>query len=831
MAIVGLGTGLALTFQSINKVGDLTGKGVLVNTGQWIKPDGQLSVFADRPVDVALSADGKTAYVKESSGLTIIDAPSGKVLQRLKLSGASSHTGLALSPDGSKLYYSNANSNVTEIDVSVSPAKVARTFTMPTPAAKGAAYPCDLLIHEGNLYAALSRSNQVVQINLSTGKVDKTVDVAPAPFGLAIDQETNSIWVSSWGRTPKPGQTKADASGTPVAVDRRGIATGGTVSQISLDTNSVLKSVLVGGQPCELEVREGQVYVAVANDDEVIAINTRSGSATPLWKSTLGAAPSALTTLPNGQLAVACGGSNEVVVLSAGEFLPVETYRSGWYPTAVRSFGNNLVVVSAKGLGNRRNDLRNGKFESMAITEKLGDPQNPTDAKSRGVYQFTGTLSLIPRTASTRKPEELAVALPPRKNIAPKPVPDRIGEPSTFKHVIYVLKENRTYDQVFGDIPGADGDPSLCIYGDDITPNHHAIVKDFVLLDNFYCNGVLSADGHSWSTEGNATTYFERSFGGWTRSYPFGDDPLAISSTGHIWDAVLDKGLTFRNYGEYDYASATKGEKHTAVLKDFMTGAPKVKFNHKIGIDRLRKYSHPECPGWNMEIPDVVRASYFLKDLKAAEKTGKLSNFSFVYLPQDHTSGGGAGSPAPTAHMADNDLALGQIVDAVSKSKFWKNTVIFVVEDDPQAGFDHVDGHRSICLVASPYTRRGAVVPKFYNQASVLKTIRHILGLKLATRFEVQANLMTDVFQAKPNQTAYKVRPNRVPLDLMNPTRSTMKKLDLAKPDTVDENEFNRQLWAVAKPGVPYPASLAGPHGKGLAAKGLKIDENVTEQD
>jgi DNA-binding beta-propeller fold protein YncE len=831
LAIAGLGTGLALTFQSINKVGDLTGRGILVNTGQWIKPDGQLTVFADRPVDVVLSTNGKTAYVKESTGLTIIDVASNKILQRVSVSGASSHTGLALSADGSKLYYSNGSSNVVEIDVAVLPAKVARTFTMPRPAVGGAAYPCDLLLHDGKLFAALSRSNQVAEINLETGKVDRTMDVAPAPFGLAIDKESNSLWVSSWGRTPQPGQPKSNASGTPVAVDRRGIATGGTVSQISIASGKATKSVLVGGQPCELEVRHGQVYVAVANNDELIAINASSGKWVPLWNSSVGAAPSSLTLLASGQVAVACGGSNEVVVLSAGDFTPIETYRSGWYPTAVRAFENNLVVASAKGLGGRRNDLRNGKFDTIATTEKLGSLLSATEAKSRGVYQFTGTLSIIPRTSNTQKPEALAAIQPPRKNIAAKPIPERAGEPSVLKHVIYVLKENRTYDQVFGDIPGADGDPSLCIYGEDITPNHHALAKEFVLLDNYYCNGVLSADGHSWSTEGNASTYFERSFGGWTRSYPFGDDPLAISSTGHIWDAVLDKGLTFRNYGEYDYASPSKGEKHTAILKDFQSGAPKIKFNHKIEIERLKKYSHPECPGWNMEIPDVLRASYFLKDLKTAEKTGKLPNFNFVYLPQDHTSGTGAGAPAPTAHMADNDLALGQIVDAVSKSKFWKNTVIFVIEDDPQAGFDHVDGHRSICLVVSPYTRRGAVVSKFYNQGSVLKTVRHVLGLKPATRFEIQANLMTDCFQAKPNLKAYNVRPNRVALDLMNPTRTTSRTLDLKRPDTVDENEFNRQLWTAAKGNIPYPATLAGAHGKGLAAKGLKIDQNVTEQD
>ena len=516
---------------------------------------------------------------------------------------------------------------------------------------------------------------------------------------------------------------------------------------------------------------------------------------------------------------VACGGSNEVVVLDGKTFRPVETYRSGWYPTAVRSRAGNLFVASAKGVGSRGNDLREGKLDAIARTEKFAQPLTPEAANQKGVYQFTGALSVIRATTKSGQPAVLPTSLPPRPNAKPVPIPERPGEPSVFKHVVYVLKENRTYDQVFGDISGADGDPKLCIYGENITPNHHALAREYGLLDNYYCNGVLSADGHSWSTEGNATSYFERSFGGWTRSYPYGDDPIAISPTGHIWDAILDKGLTFKNYGEYDYAEPTKGENYAAVLKDFLSGERKVQFRHKIGVERLRRYSDTECPGWNMGIPDILRASYFVRDIKRAKT---LPSFNFVYLPQDHTSGGGAGSPSPNAHLADNDLALGRVVEAVSNSRFWRGTVIFVVEDDPQAGFDHVDGHRSICLAISAYSKRKAVVSKFYNQGSVLKSIRHIFGIPAATRTEMEASLMSDCFQAKPDLAPYRARPNNVRLDETNPSRSTMKRLDLRRPDLADENVFNRQLWTLAKPGTRYPAHLAGAHGKGLAAGGLR---------
>lgn len=828
----GLGAAATLVALQVPKVGSQTDKGILVNTGQYIDPDGKLTLFSARPVDVVLSPDGRIAYLKENDGLTVVDTASGVIQQRLPIPGGSSHTGLALAQDATKLYYSNAGSEIAEIDIASTPRKILRTFKMPNARAGGNAYPCGMTVHEGKLYVALSRSNQVAEISLASGEILRTIEVAPAPFAIALDANNREIWVTSWGTTPKTGDLAAPSSGTPVTVDRRGIATGGVASQISLSNGRVVRTIPVGSQPCEIALSGGSIYVASANSDAIHAIARGQDTSKVVWKSTLGAAPSSLEILDNGQIAVACGGSNEVVILDRSTHKPLETYRSAWYPLAVRSFRNNLFIAGAKGVGARGNDLRQGKLDAIAKTEKFATPLTADAAKQRGVYQFTGALSIIPRDPkTTAKPEALAAIPAARKGLKPVPIPTRPGEPSVFKHVIYVLKENRTYDQIFGDIAKGDGDPSLCIYGDKITPNHHALANEFVLLDNYYCNGVLSADGHSWSTEGNATTYFERSFGGWTRSYPFGDDPLAISSTGHIWDAVLDKGLTFKNYGEYDYTEPANGEKHTAILNDFQSGARKIKFTHKIGIDRLRKHSDPECPGWNMEIPDILRASYFLRDLKAANTSGKLPNFNFVYLPQDHTSGAGAGVPHPTAHMADNDLALGQIVDAVSRSRFWKETVIFVIEDDPQAGFDHVDGHRSICLVISPYTKRGAVVSKFYNQASVLKSIRHIFGIKPATRFEMIANLMSDCFQSVPNLKPYTVRPNQVPLDRMNGSDSKFPVLDMSKPDIVDEDEFNRQHWASSRGDAPYPKEWAGAHGRGLKAKGLAIDEGVKEDD
>lgn len=832
LALAGLGGILYASYQARKVVGARLGKGVVVNTGETIDPEGKLTIFSSRPVDAVLSHDGKRVYLKENEGLTVVGGATGEVLERLPIKGGSSLTGLALSADGANLYYSNSASAIVEVDTNASPMAIKRTFTMPKPKVGGDAYPCGLAVANDKLYAALNRSNQVAEIDLSDGVIRRTFDVDPGPFSLVVDADAHEVWVSSWGKTPKSGDLSSLSSGTPVTVDSRGIGNGGVVTRIDLVTGKKGKGIPVGIQPCEVALGGSLVLVACANSDAVFGVDRKLGTAKRLWKGEVSSAPSSLSVLEGGDVAVACGGSNEVVVLKDGTYKPTEVYRSAWYPIAVRSRGEALYVASAKGLGSRGNDLQKGKFDEVARTEKFKKPLTELEAKALGVYQFTGVLSIIPRSSDAPEvPTGAPASQPARPGTKAVPVPERPGEPSVFKHVIYVLKENRTYDQVFGDMAEGDGDPALCTYGANITPNHHALAKEFVLLDNYYCNGVLSADGHSWSTEGNATTYFERSFGGWTRSYPFGDDPLAISGTGHIWDAVLDKGLTFKNYGEYNYSEPSKGEKYLTVLRDFTLGARKVKIKHKIAIPRLRKYSDPDCPGWNMEIPDVLRASYFLRDLKAADKNGKFPSFNFVYLPQDHTSGAGPGVPDPTAHLADNDLALGRIVDAVSHSKYWKDTVIFVIEDDPQAGFDHVDGHRSLCLVVSPYTRRKAVVSTFYNQAGVLKTMQHILGLKPVTRYEMEANLMSQCFQSTPNLTPYKVRPNLVPLDKMYSARSAFKALDFSKPDLADEDEFNRQLWAAAKGDVPYPAAWAGAHGRGLTEKGLSLDELREDDD
>jgi hypothetical protein len=350
--------------------------------------------------------------------------------------------------------------------------------------------------------------------------------------------------------------------------------------------------------------------------------------------------------------------------------------------------------------------------------------------------------------------------------------------------------------------------------------------------------GVNSADGHSWSTEANNTDHLEKSFGGFSRSYTFGDDPLTYSSTGFLWNNVLEHGLTFRNYGEMDYASSSPSATWMQIYSDFTNHAGAIHFVQRIGIASLRTYSSTNVLGWNLGIPDVVRADGFIQELKAAQAAGSWASLHLLYLPNDHTGG----PPTPRAQVADNDLSLGQVVEAVTRSAFWSNTVIFVIEDDPQSGYDHVDGHRSICLVISPYTKRGQVVSTFYNQPGVLHTIEQILGLPPMNQQDAMSPLMFDCFTNVPDLTPYAALPANVALTegaaatgSLSPKQRywarKLQKMDFTWPDRINEDVFNRYIWYTIKGDAPYPAKFVGGHGRGLKALRLVLDKSQKDLD
>lgn len=804
-------------------------------TGHRLRPAGEAVSFAGRPVDLAPA--GGQIVVKDNAGLTILDVAKWVVAQRLpfpKGKGGGSMHGLAVRDDRAFATTSNSSLCIARRDAAGRWAWQ-RTIDFP---GKQAAYPTGVAISPDGkrAWVCLSMSNSLAEVDLEAGKPLREFHVGMAPYAVVLDGDT--AYVSNWGgRRPKDKKGTALSAGSLVLVDERGIASSGTVVKVDLRKGRIVEEAEVGLHPAGLVLDRKRLFVACANSDTVVQLDP----ATLAVKQRLlvrpdptlpfGSATNALAIAPDGKtLYAANGGNNAVAVIDLGPTMRLRgLVPAGWYPGAVICDKEALVIANVKGEGSRT-ARADGSYSVYGYKGTVNRVKVP-DADALKTY-----------TAQVREdarvPQVLAARERGEKRAKPVPVPARVGEPSVFDHVVYVIKENRTYDQVFGDLKQGKGDPKLCLFPRAITPNHHALAEEFVLLDNFYCNGVLSADGHSWATEGNVTDHLEKAFGGFTRSYTWGDDPLTYSSSGFIWDGVLLAGRSFRNYGEFRYSDEPAKVTFTDLWKDYRSGANKIALKHRMGLAPLERYTAPNYVGWNMKVTDQQRIDAWLAEFREYEKKGTWIDFSLLLLPQDHCSGTQPGMPTPAAHMADNDLALGRLVEAISRSKFWAKTVIFVIEDDPQNGFDHVDGHRSLCLVISPYTKRREVISDFYNQTSVLHTMQRILGVPAMNQLDGSAPLMTTCFTHKPDFTPYKARSVKTPLDQLNPPLKGLKGAarhwaekslaeNLSQPDAVDEDTWNRILWFAVKGEASYPSALAGAHGTGLRGRKLRLAGGV----
>ena len=498
----------------------------------------------------------------------------------------------------------------------------------------------------------------------------------------------------------------------------------------------------------------------------------------------------------------------------------------GWFPGAITYDARRQMI-----------DVAN--IKSISPKEEIAKKGTGLGFNTHQIY---GSLSLVPvpgkgelkkdtqtALADLRYPLLAQAKLPPRENQTARPVPQRVGEPSVFQHVIYVIKENRSYDEVLGDMKQGAGDADLCIFGQRVTPNQHKFCDDFVLLDNTYCSGILSAEGHQWTDSGLSTDYIERSYAGWPRSYPGGGGPdgrdaLAYSPEGFIWTDAAIHGKTVADFGEFTADHHYWKKSHEVEKRwldsyhDFINGANAIDYSCEPDIDSLRPFIVTNYVGFDLSVPDIFRASRFIQDLKQYEAADSFPNLIIVWLPDDHTSGTRFGSPTPEAQVADNDLAFGQIVEAVSHSKFWTNTCVFGIEDDPQDGWDHLSAYRTTAYVVSPYTKRHQVVNTQYNQTSLLRTIELMLGLPPMNQMDATATPMFDCFTNTPDFTAYDAVTNSVPLDEMNKRPREIldsqlrkdalvsAKLPLEKEDQCPEDLFNHILWRAVKGSqVPYP--------------------------
>jgi DNA-binding beta-propeller fold protein YncE len=825
--------------------------GTFVPTGQLVRPAGKVALFPARPVDLCLSPKGDRLFVKNSNGVSVLDAADLSLLSRTAYptGNAGSMHGIATvaGPEGDRIFVTSTRKALME---GVVDAKGGLTWkrSIPLPGPKDASsYATGVAIAADHktAYVCLSISNSLAVVDLEVGKLVAEIPTGVCPYEVVLSPDGQTAWVTNYGgRRAAAGDDTAKSVGTDVVVDKRTIASTGTMTQIDLTARKPTKQVVVGLHPAQARLSPDgrRLFVACANSDRVDIVDTQQAvvvdrvEVQPDASLPFGSLPNALAvSADGGRLFVANAGNNALAVVdvpAAGKAKVAGYVPTGFFPGGVVTDGKTIYIANTKGVGSRSADDEKQKRNSHEILGSVQAVAPPDAATLAGYTKQVLADARVPEALRAMEQAVAAQATPPR------PVPAKVGDPSVFRHVVYVIKENRTYDQVFGAIGKGNSEPKLCIYGRDVTPNHHAIVERWALLDNYYCNGVLSADGHQWAVQGMVTDYQEKDRTSGNRSYDFGTDALTYASSNFIWDSVLLKGLSFRNYGELDFPDLTgKAKNWYAINKAW--GTPDFQFKQSVEVEALKRFTCPDFPGWQMQIPDVRRMEVFLKEFREFEKNGNFPNFVILYLPQDHTSGTKEGVPTPRAHVADNDLAVGQLIEALSNSRFWKQTVVFINEDDPQNGFDHVDGHRSFCLVASPYTKRNVVVSKFYNQSSVLHTMTRILGVPPLNQQVAQSPTMEDCFTDQPDFTPYKSLPNQIPLDepnkkaaLMSPREAKlMAELDFSKPDIIDDDDLNEVLWMAARPGEPYPKEWSGPHGRGLEKLGLKKDPNAKDDD
>lgn len=817
-----------------------------------------------RPNALALSPDGKLLVTSGlKSELMALDPADGKVLQHVSFPsddatpaksvsslildangrGKLSFTGLAFSPDGTRIYLSDVTGALRVFGVGANES-ISPLFTVPLPKAHAPDRDDDIptgiaVSADGaKLYVALNVANRLAELDAASGKVLRTWNVGVAPFDVVL--AAGKIYVSNWGgRRPDANSiTGPIGENGTVRVDQNSVASEGSVTIIDPASDQAAPvEILTGRHACALAASPGGKYVVCANagDDTLSVIDTGTDKVVETLCARqnpgdlFGAQPNALAFDKSGKRLYACNGTQNAVAVfqfKPGASKLLGLIPAGWFPGG--------IVYDA-----RRKMIDVANLKSIA-------PDKERARKGRGpgfnTHQYYGSLSLIsvPSKGSLSKytvaaldnlryPLIAQAMLPARDNQPARPVPERTGEPCVFQHVIYFIKENRTYDEVLGDVAEGNGSSNLCIYGARVTPNQHKFVTDFTLLDNTYCCAILSAEGHQWTDSAFSTEYIERSYAGWPRSYPGGAEPagrdaMAYSPAGFIWTDAASHGRSVADFGEFTtphhvWTATRKPVKGwTASYRDFTGGSNAISYFAEPDMESVRPFMVSNYMGFDLTIPDVSRAACFIEHLKEYEAADNFPNLIIVWLPDDHTSGTKYGSPRPEAQVADNDLAFGQIVEAVSHSKFWPTTCIFGIEDDPQDGWDHVSAYRTSAYVMSPYCKRHQVVSTQYNNTSLVRTIELMLGLPPMNQLDATATPMFDCFTATPDLTPYTAVTNQVPLDAMNGGEQSIRdpilrndakvsaSLPLDKEDQCPEDVFNRILWRAAKGSqAPYP--------------------------
>jgi DNA-binding beta-propeller fold protein YncE len=840
----------------------------IVPFNRLIRSAGKVITFGDpkqenHALDFSVMPDGRHVAVEDRYGVAVVDAGTREIVHRWtyrddplpQVKGLmSTYSGIKSFSYNGQVYliWSAGTSHSSALMVATwDSAGIGKVSSMPIAAVApaGASLPNDIAVQvEGGvpfLYVVLNGNNQLLKVRFPELQVAWTAPTGVAPYGLRV--VGGKVYVTNWAG-PVVTDSSLEHSGTPWGSAYTDPVTGatarGSLSVIDAESGSLLKELSLGLHPNAIVSSPDSLflYICNGNSDNISVMDVRRGEVIDsipvgLFSGSItyyGSSPDALAVDPSGtNLYVTNGFDNAVCVIRLGAelstngrgrttimgYIPTEAY-----PGGIVVLGNELYVANIEAKGSR---VLTPVNELKANTG--GQPVN-----GYSIHQEMASLSIIPIPGEkelksyTRQVRQQSlyfrIALTnrgPRRHIAARPVPERIGEPSVFKHVIYIIKENKTYDQVFGDLTQGRGMPGFCIYGDSVTPNQHELASKFLLMDNYYASGKCSAEGHQWTDAAMASDYIEKSVRAWFRSYPHRqDDALVYNKNGFIWNDAMDHGKKVRIYGEacltkYDH-SLTWGDIYNGYLGHVDQG-----FVNSTTIGRIRPIispAYPDCE--NLVFTDQLRADVFIEDWKRHElETGdSLSDLMVLSLPDDHTAGTSPSFPMPQAMVADNDLALGRIVDAVTHSRFWDSTVIFVTEDDSQSGWDHISPYRTTGLVISPYSVMGQVIHTNYNQTGMVRTIEQILGIPPMNVVDATALPMFDCFGDHRTDYQYTYVPNRIPLNKMNRGMSglTGKAAYYARMSAsrafkdVDGGEdelMNRILWFAAKGEEPYPGS------------------------
>ncbi len=796
--------------------------GSVLLPNQWsLRPVGRQIVVGDFPVNIAAHPGGTFAAIMHSGWgqheVLILNVRTRQPVSQVALPEA--FYGLAWSPDGKKLFASGAGFEVIHaFDFADGFLSAHRELRLRP--AKDVGAPAGLAVSAdgGAIYIVELWGQRVEKISTSDGRAlwTRSIGVAeqkgemgdpegerwgasynpdsPFPYTCVVDEKRGRVYASLWGKS--------------------------AVLVLDAKTGDELARWPVGPHPCELLLAgDGRLFVAESNLNSVSVVDTATGRVTETLTASLfphsppGSMPNSVALTPDEQtLFVANANNNNVAIFdvsSAGHaqslgFIPV-----GWFPTSVRVTpdGKSLLVANGKGVTSAANPR--GPFP--------GDPR-PRNLQEYIGGLMQGTVSIIDLPPGKSRAEQFgawtktayacspldAEATPRGARPAESPIPAKLGDPSPIKHVIYVVKENRTYDQILGDMPEGNGSPQLCLFGENVTPNFHAIAREFVLLDNLFADGEVSADGHEWTMGAQATDFVEKL---WPLNYGHketkkwdgtaeGRYPAAFPANGYLWNRAAEAGVSYWSYGEF--CNTTR------------KGSPTLS---EPALPILRGHFDPYYRPWDLSYLDGKRADRFISELHRLETAGDMPHLQVVRLGRDHTEGTKVGAHTPTAMVAENDLALGRIVEAVSHSKFWADTAIFVLEDDAQNGPDHVDAHRMPGFVISAWTKRHAVDSTLYSTTSMLRTIELILGLQPMSQFDAAAMPMWNSFAPQADLTPYAARPAQVDLNARNTKLAwgsrESEKMDFTEPDKVDDIVLNEVVWrSVRGPNSPMPAPV-----------------------